>query len=141
MQSVQVQITTEQLFEAIKQLPLNEQRILLRQLGENSAIVKPQRNGHQRKTPTEIEADLLDRIRINSSLPDAAQNRYKRLRRKMQNETISKEELKELRHLTSRFEAMAVERLASVIELARLRSQDFDTTWQELGLDKNQNVS
>ncbi len=141
MQSVQVQITTEQLYEAIKRLPLKERRKLRRQLDESSAIAKPQRNGHRRKTHEEMEADLLDRIRINSSLPDAAQSRYKRLRRKLQDETISKEDLKELQLLTSRFEAMAVERLASVIELARLRGQDFDTTWQELGLDKIQNVS
>lgn len=140
MQSVQVQITAEQLLEAVKQLPLNEQRKLRKQLDEDSSSAKPQRNGHRRKMRAEVEADLLDRIRINSSLPGTAQNRYNRLRRKLQDETIGKDELKEFQLLTSRFEAMAVERLASVIELAKLRGTDFDATWRELGLDKNHHV-
>lgn len=133
MQSVQLQITTEQLFEAIQQLPVKEQlklRNRLSQLPES----KKNGNGTHRKTPVEVEADLLARIRLNSSLPDAAGRRYKRLRRKLQDGTISEDEVKELQLLTSRFEAMAVERLASVIELAKLRGADFDTTWQELEL-------
>lgn len=140
MQSVQVQITAEQLLEAVKQLPLKEQRKLRKQLDEDSSNAKPQRNGYRRKMREEVEADLLDRIRINSSLPGTAQNRYNRLRRKLQDETIGKDELKEFQLLTSRFEAMAVERLASVIELAKLRGTDFDATWRELGLDKNHHV-
>lgn len=141
MQSVQLQITTEQLLEAVNRLPLTERQKLRSQLDESSAKAKPQRNGHRRKTSEEIEADLLDRIRLNSSLPDAAGRRHKRLRRKLQDETISEDELKELQLLTSRFEAMAVERLASVIELAKLRGTDFKTTWRELGLDKNRHAS
>ncbi|MEK7829771.1 MAG: hypothetical protein AAB401_01720, partial [Acidobacteriota bacterium] len=69
--SIQVEITTEQLFEAVKQLPLKDRQKLHKQLDESLASARPQRNGHQRKTREEIEADLLDRIRLNSSLPDA----------------------------------------------------------------------
>jgi hypothetical protein len=137
MQNVQPQITTDQLFEAIKQLPIKEQLKLRDQLGQLPAPKKNgKRNGNQRKPRAEIEADLLARIRLNSTLPDAAQRRYKSLRRKIENETINEDELKELQFLTSRYESMSVERLASVIELAILRGTDFDTTWQELGLDK-----
>jgi hypothetical protein len=141
MQNVQLQITTEQLFEAIKQLPIKEQLKLRDRLGQLPGRNKNgNRNGHQRKTRDEIEADLLARIRLNSTLPDAAQRRYKSLRRKIENETINEDELKELQLLTSRYESMSVERLASVIELAKLRGTDFDTTWQELGLDKIRHV-
>lgn len=140
MQSVQVQITTEQLFEAVKQLPEKERRRLRKQLDDNSASATTERNGHRRKTRAEIEADLLDRIRLNSSLPEIAQRRFNSLRRKLQNETISKDELKELQLLTSRSESMAVERVASAIELAKLRGTDFQTIWQELGLDQSNNV-
>jgi hypothetical protein len=137
MQNVQLQITTEQLFEAIKQLPIKEQLKLRDQLGRLPDPKKNgKRNGHQRKTRAEIEADLLARIRLNSTLPDAAQRRYKSLRRKIETETINEDELKELQFLTSRYESMSVERLAAVIELAKLRGTDFDTTWQELGFDK-----
>lgn len=141
MQSVQLQITTEQLLEAVNRLPLTERRKLRLRLDENSDDIKPQKNGHRRKTTEEVEADLLDRIRLNSSLPDAAERRYKRLRRKQQDETISEDEVRELQLLTSRFEAMSVERLASVIELAKLRGTDFDTIWQELGLDTIRHAS
>lgn len=141
MQGVQLQITTEQLFEAVNRLPLTERRKLRLRLDENSDAVKPQRNSHRRKTTEEIEADLLARIRLNSSLPDAAERRHKRLRRKLQDETISEDEVKELQLLTSRFEAMAVERLASALELAKLRGTDFKTIWRDLGLDKSRHAS
>ncbi len=139
--SIQVEITTEQLFEAVKQLPLKDRQKLHKQLDESLASARPQRNGHQRKTREEIEADLLDRIRLNSSLPDAAERSYKRLRRKLEDEAISEAELKELQFLNSRYESMTVERLASVLELAKLRGKDFDTTWRELGLNKNRRDS
>ncbi|HMV50453.1 MAG TPA: hypothetical protein PLD20_22530 [Blastocatellia bacterium] len=137
MQSVQVQITTEQLFEAIEQLPIKEQfklRNRLNQLPEQKKGSK--HNGHRRKTRDEIEADLLTRIRLNSTLPDAAHRRYRSLRRKIENNTINEEELKELQFLNSRYESMSVERLAAVMELAELRGTDFKTTWEGLGLGR-----
>ncbi|MEK7831170.1 MAG: hypothetical protein AAB401_08805, partial [Acidobacteriota bacterium] len=79
--------------------------------------------------------------RLNYSLPDAAERSYKRLRRKLEDEAISEAELKELQFLNSRYESMTVERLASVLELAKLRGKDFDTTWRELGLNKNRRDS
>lgn len=140
MQSVQVQLTTEQLIEVVKQLPAKERRKVRQQLDEDSTVVKPQRNGDRRKTREETEADLLDRIRLNSSLPDAARHRFNRLRRKLQNETISETELTELQHLTSRAESMAVERLEALVELARLRKMNLNTLMRELGLDKHHDV-
>ncbi|MGH9799243.1 MAG: hypothetical protein ACRD82_02680 [Blastocatellia bacterium] len=51
MQNVQVQITTEQLFEAIKQLPLKERHKLRDQI---SQLPEPKNNGnrnsHQRRS-------------------------------------------------------------------------------------------
>lgn len=139
MPNVQVQITTEQLFDAIKKLPAEEQRKLNNQLIQltEPKSVNGNHNGHRRKTPAEIEADLLDRIRLNSSLPVVSQRRYNRLRRKLQDENISSEELTELQHLNTRLEAMAVERLEAIIELARLRGMDFKTLIRELKLDKH----
>lgn len=137
MQSVKVQITIEQLFEAIKQMPIKEQLKLRNRLNQLSEQKKSdKRNGHRRKTRDEIEADLLARIRLNSTLPDAAHRRYRSLRRKIENDTINEEELKKLQFLNSRYEFMTVERLAAVMELADLRGSDVETTWEAVGLGK-----
>lgn len=134
---VQIQITTEQLFEAIKQLPIKEQFKLRNRLNQLPGQKKSaEHNGHRRKTRDEIEADLLARIRLNSTLPDAAHRRYRSLRRKIENNTINEEELMELQFLNSRYESMTVERLAAVMELAELRGTDVETTWENVGLGK-----
>lgn len=73
MQSVQVHLTIEQLSQVIKQMPAKERYKLRKQLDENSTTVKTHGNGNKRKPREEIEADLLDRIRLNSSLPEAAE--------------------------------------------------------------------
>lgn len=143
MLSVQAQITTEQLMDAIKQLPVKERRKLRKQLDklpETTTNGKPHRNGHQGKTQPKIEADLLDRIRVNSSLPVKAHRRLNLLRRKLEDETISESELKESQELWSRVEWMATERLEALIELAKLRGTDYKTLMHELGLDKKRNV-
>ena len=140
MQSVQVQITTEQLFEAVKQLPEKERRKLRKHLDESPANVKPQRNGYRRPTTKEIETELLIRIHFYSHLPSKVQRRFNQLRRKKQAETISDSELTELQGLWSRIEWMSVERLEALIELAKLRGTDYKTLMHELGLDKKRNV-
>lgn len=139
-----MQITTEQLFDAIKQLPAKERHKLrqqLDQLPETTTNGKQIRNGQWRKTQSEVEDDLLDRIRVNSSLPVKAHRRLNLLRRKLEDETISESELKESQELWSRVEWMATERLEALIELAKLRGTDYKTLMHELGLDKKRNVS
>ena len=139
MQNVQLQITTEQLFEAIQQLPVKEQlklRNRLSQLPES----KKNGNGAHRKTPAEIEADLLARIRFYSQLPQRPQRRLNQLRRKKQAETITDSELTELQSLWSRVEWMNVERLEALIELTKLRKTDLESLMRDLGLDKKRNV-
>lgn len=139
MQNVQLQITTEQLFEAIQQLPVKEQlklRNRLSQLPES----KKNDNGTHRKTPVEIETDLLARIRLYSQLPQRPQRRLNQLRRKKQAETITDSELTELQSLWSRVEWMNVERLEALIELTKLRKTDLESLMRDLGLDKKRNV-
>ncbi len=137
MQSIQVQITTEQLFEAIKQLPVKEQiklRNRLNQLPESKK--NGNRKGVQEKKQDDVETDLLARIRFYSQLPQKPQRRLNQLRRKRQAETISDSELAELQALWSRVEWMNVERLEALLELAKLRKTDLETLMHDLGLDK-----
>lgn len=141
MQNVQLQISTEQLLEAIRQLPVKEQRKLSDQISQLPGQKKNgKRNGQEQSTLGEVEADLLARIRFYSHLPQKAQRRLNYLRRKRQAEEITDSELTELQALWSRVEWRNVERLEALIELAKLRGTDLDTLMHDLGLDKKRNV-
>lgn len=138
-----IQVTAEmsvrQLLDAVMQLPADERMKFEREFKK----LRSRSNGVKQKPPanrTDTEADLLARIKVNSSLPDAAQRRFNRLRRKFQDETISESELIEYQGLISRLEWMTVERLEALIELARKRGTDVKTLMRELGLLKKRNV-
>lgn len=140
---VVTQLSVQQLLGAIKQLSADEQHEFERQF----KAWQSQADGAQRQAgrrvrdkSSETEEDLLARIRLNSRLPENAQRRHNRLRRKFQDETISEAELRELQGLTSRLEWMAVERLEALIELARRRGTELDTLMRELGLHKKRRV-
>ena len=70
----------------------------------------------------------------------ASRRRFNLLRRKLQDEKISEAELEELQGLWSRVEGMNVERLETLIELARMRKTDVKSLMSELGLNKKHNV-
>lgn len=132
-------MSVKQIITAIRQLSDGErmelEREFLKLQGQPAnSLPKPV------KKPAETEASLLARIQLNSSLPEAAQRRFNRLRRKLQEETIGESELTELQGLWGRVEAMNVERLEALIELARLRKTDVKTLMDELGLNKKRNV-
>lgn len=133
------ELSVKQLLDAVRQLPKRELGEFQRQfnkleIGSNGILQKAK--GKHRNT----EEDLLVRIQVNSRLPDAAQRRFNRLRRKLQDETISEAELTELQGLTSRTEWMTVERLEALIELAKLRKTDLDTVMKDLGLNRKKRI-
>jgi Skp family chaperone for outer membrane proteins len=141
MQGAQIQLTTEQLFEAIRKLPTAERRKLRAQLDQLSdAAAGHQSQRRAGKTDAETEAELLTRIRLLSRLPEKAQRRFNRLRRKRQDETITETELTELQGLWDRVEWMSVERLEALIELAQRRGTDVQTLMHGLGLSKKRDV-
>jgi len=123
------QSRVKQLLAAVKELPAGE----LRQFQQQFTSWQKQQIPSQAAATT-LEAELLARIQINSHLPQTAQRRYTKLRRKFSAETISEAELLDLQGLNSRLEWMAVERLEAAIELARLRGSDLNTLLRELGL-------
>lgn len=129
MPVVKAEVNVDQLLAAVKQLPPAELSRFERQ------FAKWQKKDEQSEpTNRELESEMLARIRLNSRLPETAQRRFNRLRRRLEAETITETELLDLQGLTSRMEWMSVERLEALIELAHLRGTDVDTLMRELGL-------
>ena len=69
---------------------------------------------------------------INQGLSSEGMQRYRDLIQKRQDESISEEELIELRGVTQQMEALAVNRMKSLAELARLRGVDVEALMHEL---------
>lgn len=82
-----------------------------------------------RRTAPVLSKDESDLLRIiYAKLPEETTNRYKVLTQKRQSENISKEEYNELLELVGLTEKHNVQRLESIIRLAKIRN----TTTQEL---------
>ncbi len=129
MPATQAEPSAKQLQAAVKQLPPAELRQFKRQFASWQ-----KKNGQPEQANTELETELLGRIRLNSRLPETTQRRFNRLRRKLRAEIITESELLDLQSLTSRLEWMSVERLEALIELARLRDTDVNMLMRELDL-------
>ncbi len=78
------------------------------------------------------EAALLEKI--NRGLPAETWRHYGGLKEKRRAETLTPEEQIELIALSDRIEAMNVQRMESVIELARLRRTSVDALMGDLGI-------
>ena len=79
-------------------------------------------------------------INENSRLPGAEQQRFDRLRRKRQAETLTAPEQTELESLWRRVEQMNVMRLEALTRLAGRRNTDVKQLMRELGLPENKVV-
>lgn len=84
------------------------------------------------------ETELL--LKINQGLPQTTWDRYRDLSDKQTSETLSEKEYQELLAISDRMEEQDVKRLASLIELARLRSVPLDTLMQQLGINPSADV-
>jgi hypothetical protein len=128
---VPVQLTVDHLMTAIKQLSSAELHEFIQQL-----TAWQQHHGQQ----AEEEAALLARIRENSRLPAAEQQRFDRLRRKRQAGTLTKPEAAELQALWQHVEQMNVTRLQALTDLAQHRGTDVKICMRELGLAESPDV-
>lgn len=86
----------------------------------------------ERRLPEE-ESRLLRAI--NEGPSTAEMERYIELIHKRQEETVTNDELVELRAFTDRMEKLAVARMQSVVRLAELRGIEVETLMKELQLD------
>jgi hypothetical protein len=120
-----MQASTQQLLDAISQLPSKELEAFVVQVLKLRA---------QRQIPhlSSAESDLL--LKINRSLPKSEQSKFDQLVAKRQALTITEAELAELIDVTERLEALNAERMAALAELAVSRNQTLKQVMQDLGI-------
>ncbi|MCY7375860.1 MAG: hypothetical protein LH472_07790 [Pyrinomonadaceae bacterium] len=116
--SVQLEVTTENLLNAVAQMPEGEFNRFVEK------ATKLRRNGQSKKSVSPAEADLLHRI--NNIFSSEKRRRYNQLYAKFQDENIEKSEYEELLVLSSEFEMLNVERLKYIGELADLRGESLE---------------
>lgn len=115
---VNLEVTTENLLNAVAQMPESEfNRFVekarkLRKIGKTRPIVSP------------AEADLLRKI--NTIFPSDKRRRYNELYARFKEDDLSKEEYEEVLELSNEFEMLNAERIGMIGELAKLRGQTLD---------------
>jgi hypothetical protein len=120
-----MQASTQQLLDAIAQLPPKELEAFVVQVLKLRA---------QRQIPhlSSSESELL--LKINRSLSKPQQLRFDQLVAKRQELTITEPELAELIEVTEQIELLNAERMASLAELAISRNQTLNQIMQDLGI-------
>jgi hypothetical protein len=86
------------------------------------------------------EEELIRVIKENSQLPPEKQKRFNRLRRKLQNETITEKERQELLALWEELERRNVQRLEALVKLAQRRKTSVRELMAQLGIGENRDV-
>ena len=122
---IKAQLPTEQLLEAIEQLDQAE-------LDDFVHRVIALRAKRQAPSLSKSESELLQRI--NQGIPVGMQKRYNELIAKRKEETLEPQEYGELLDLTDQVEELEAERVADLVELARLRQVSLDTLMTQLGI-------
>ncbi|MBI1760435.1 MAG: STAS/SEC14 domain-containing protein [Acidobacteria bacterium] len=120
-----IQIQPDQLLNAALQMPEKEfQQFITRLFTAKASQRVP--------TLSERESELL--LKINQGLPAARQERLNELIKKRRAETISPQEVRELKKLTAEVERFDVERLGLLTELAAIRNVPLRKLIKQLGL-------
>ncbi len=122
---IEVQVSTEQLLQAVEQLPPQELASFVAQVLALRA---------QREAPHVGASETALLLRINHALPAGLQRRFDQLVAKRQAETITSDELHELIQITDQIEQHDSDRLAALDALARLRGVTLTALMDALGL-------
>ncbi|MGH9840522.1 MAG: STAS/SEC14 domain-containing protein [Blastocatellia bacterium] len=120
-----MQIEHDQLLYAALQMPRPELERFVARLFALKA---------REETPNLSEAETRLLLKINQDIPTAARQRMNELIDKRQAHLITQSELEELIQLTDQSEAIGVERLKCLIELAALRDVPLDELMRQLGI-------
>ena len=121
--AVQLEITTENLLNAVAQMPESE---------FDHFVEKARKLRQKKQKVSPKEADLLHKI--NTIYSAEKRQRYNELYAKFQAENISEKEHKELLKLSDEFEILNAERLKYIGELATLRGQSLENVINDLGI-------
>ncbi len=122
---IEVHVSTEQLVQAVEQLPPQELASFVAQVLALHA---------QREASHISSSETVLLLQINHALPTELQRRCDELVTKRRMETISLDELQELVQLTNQIEQHDSERLAALDALARLRGVTLSTLMDTLGI-------
>lgn len=118
-------LSADQIISAVSEASLPElERIFDRVLAAQAARRAPHLSG--------AETSLL--ARINQGLPSNLQERIATLRTKREDGSISDSEYEELTHLTDQSEELHAERMAALVELAKLRGITLPALMDQLGI-------
>jgi hypothetical protein len=123
--TVQLEITTENLLNAVVQMPESE----FNRFVEKAKKLRTKRNGN---TFSLTETDLIHKI--NTIYSAEKRQRYNHLYEKFQQEETSPKEHKELLKLSDEFEILNAERLQYLGELAKMRGQSLKEVMKDLGI-------
>jgi uncharacterized protein YkwD len=126
MSTIPIEVSTEQLLQAVERLPASELDAFVARV---NALRARQKAPHL----SESETTLLLAINRASRAPDQ-QARFDELVAKRQGETISPAELDELIALTEAAEQRDVERLQALSDLAQLRGTTVPMLMDALGI-------
>lgn len=118
--------TAERLLEVVKKLPSDELERFL--------------EGLERWKAEREEEEVVRVIKENSQLPPEKQRKFNRLRRKLQNETITEKERQELFALWEELERRNVERLEALTKLAQRRGVSVRELMEQLGVGESRDV-
>ncbi len=130
MASVQVsppKLNPEQILEQMGQLALSD---LEQVMNKGYYLLAEKKAPHLSKRETELFRE------INDSFDEVFWHRYKELREKLEDETMTPTENEEFLKMNEEVEAKNVIRLRSVAELAQLRQMSIPDLMNQLGLIK-----
>lgn len=125
MGNMQASPSVNAILTTVRQMPIAE----LEQLVDQMIAIRAERVAPHL---TADESVLLERINKGLSQEDRA--RMRALVEKRDVETITTEEWQELAALTHRLELLHADRLAALVELAKLRGVTFDEVMSQLGI-------
>jgi hypothetical protein len=124
-------LSTDEIIEAVTQLSLPE----LEEVFDHVLTIQAERKAaHLSST----ESALL--VRINEILPRELRERLATLRAKREDESITDSEYQELTRLSDQAEEIHADRLASLVELAKLRGVGLPDLLEQLGISFPDNV-
>ena len=122
-----IQVTTDDLLEAVKQLAPDELE------GFVSQVIRLQAQRRAPSLPHE-ESELLQKI--NQGLPNELHKRYKELLAKRDARTLTDAEYSELLAVTDQVEQFDAQRALYIAELAKLRGTTLPALMRDLGINQ-----
>jgi hypothetical protein len=125
METSSDQLSPEQIISAVSHLSLPE----LEQVFDHVLALQAERKATRLSA---VESALL--IRINQGLPSELRERIAVLRAKREDEVITDTEYEELTQLTDRAEELHADRMAALVELAKLRGVSLPVLMDQLGI-------